>query len=252
MRKYIIIFIVLFTSPVSSQNTKLFDDATVAYNEGKYEEAISNYLKILENGEHSSALYYNLGNAYYKTNQIAPSIYYFEKALILNPNDTEILNNLAFAQSLTLDAIQQLPESSITKAYNSFAGLFSFDQWAYLAVFFMLLFILAYIAFYYFRYPRQKRIAFTSSLVFLGVALLSITFAYLEYNNYKQNKPAIVFSEAVVIKSEPNTRSQELFTLHEGTKVNILETLDDWKKIEIGDGKIGWIPKDAIKSLVDF
>ncbi len=252
MRKFTILFILLFSFLASSQNTKLFDDATVAYNEGKYEEAISNYLKILENGEHSAALYYNLGNSYYKTNQIAPSIYYFEKALILKPNDSEILNNLAFAQSLTLDAIQQLPESSITKAYNSVAGLFSFDQWAYLAVFFVLLFVLAYIAFYYFRYPRQKRIAFTSSLVFLGIALLSITFAHLEYNSYKQENPAIVFSESVVIKSEPNSRSEELFTLHAGTKVNILETLDNWKKIKIGDGKTGWVPNDAIKALMDF
>lgn len=252
MGKFTIIFIFLFSGFVNSQNTKLFDDATVAYNAGDYEKTIAAYLKILENGEHSAALYYNLGNAYYKTNQVAPSIYYFEKALLLKPNDPEILNNLAFAQNLTLDAVQKLPENSLTKAYNDIASLFSFDQWAYLSVFCILLFVGAYIAFYYFRYPKQKRIAFICSITFLFLSLIALSVAYLEYSDFKSEEPAIVFSELVAIKSEPNTRSQELFTLHEGTKVNIIETLDDWKKIQIADGKTGWIPQSAIKALKDF
>ncbi|MBT8264093.1 MAG: tetratricopeptide repeat protein, partial [Muriicola sp.] len=109
MKKWITILSIFISFLTSAQNNALFENATTAYNKGNYEAAIQNYLEILENGEHSAILYYNLGNAYYKLNKIGPSIYYYEKALLLDPNDTEIKQNLAFAQNMTIDAIEPLP-----------------------------------------------------------------------------------------------------------------------------------------------
>ncbi|MGB5238388.1 MAG: tetratricopeptide repeat protein, partial [Flavobacteriaceae bacterium] len=134
-----------------AQNTELFEEATTAYNDGKYENAIEHYLQILANGEHSSALYYNLGNCYYKTNQIAPSIYYYEKALLLSPGDKEIKNNLVYARQMTIDAIEPLPDSGLTRIYNNVIGQFTFDQWAYGAVGFIILFVLCYLAYFFLR-----------------------------------------------------------------------------------------------------
>ncbi len=242
----------LFFLGSNAQDESLFNFATTAYNEGKYDEAVESYLKIIDNGQHSAALYFNLGNAYYKMNKIAPSIYYYEKALLLKPNDQEIKNNLGHAQNMTLDAIETLPETSLSRLYTRTMDLMSFDQWAYLAVFLMLLFALAYIAFYYLRYATQKRIAFIVGFVFLFLALVAILFAYIQYNDYRTENPAIVFMEEVSIKSEPNSRSQEVFALHEGTKVNVLEELNDWQRIRLTDGKTGWIPKESIKLLKDF
>ncbi|MGB5817880.1 MAG: tetratricopeptide repeat protein [Saonia sp.] len=252
MKKLMIVLLLMSSFLGTAQNNALFARATDAYNAGDYEKAAENYLKILENGEHSAELYFNLGNAYYKMNQIAPSIYYYEKALLLKPNNPEIQNNLGFAQNMTLDAIEELPETGMSKIYGAIVEFLSFEQWARTAVWFMILFVLSYIAFYFFRYATQKRIAFIVSMVSLIIAVLAIALAYLQYTDFKKDQPAIVFPEVSVVKSEPNNRSQEAFTLHEGTKVNVLERLNDWKKIALADGKTGWISSEDIKLLKDF
>jgi len=119
MKKFLFL-IILWTLPALAQNESLFDKANSAYNEGNYEIAIDNYEQILENGETSAALYYNLGNSYYKLNNLAPSIYYYEKALQLDPNDNDIRNNLAIAQNLVIDDVAA-PASS---------GLFNIWQYS--------------------------------------------------------------------------------------------------------------------------
>ncbi len=209
-------------------------------------------MEILDKGEHSAELYFNLGNAYYKLNQIAPSIYYYEKALLLRPNDSEIKNNLAYSQNMTLDAIEVLPETGLANLYKRFTGYLSFDQWAKTAVFFMILFVLLYIAFYFFRYSTRKRIAFIGSLLAILLSIISTVFAFIEYEDFKTDNPAIVFAQESQVKTEPNDRSQQAFVLHEGTKVNVLEELNQWKKISLADGKTGWISSESIKLLKDF
>lgn len=248
--RYIVILLIGFTA--FAQNETLFDRATKAYNSGEYQNAVDSYLQILDKGQHSAELYYNLGNTYYKLNQIAPSIYYYEKALLLRPNDGEIKNNLAYAQNMTLDAIDTLPETGFARIYDTFLEFLSFDQWSYVAVVFMLLFVLLYIAFYYFRFASRKRLSFILGIVCLFFAIIAVVCAYLEYNAYRAERPAIVFAKEASVKSEPNLTSQEAFALHEGTKVNVLDELNEWKKIRIADGTIGWIPSDDIKVLKDF
>ena len=252
MKKIVYILILLTGLLASAQNKALFDSATKAYNAGKYQTAVDDYLEILDTGHHSAELYYNLGNAYYKMNSIAPSIYYYEKALLLAPNDAEIKNNLGYAQNMTLDAIDTLPETGFAKIYNSVLGFFSFDQWAYTAVVFMILFVLLYIAFYYFRYASRKRLSFILSIICIFFATVAIIFAYLEYDAYQAERFAIIFSKESSVKLEPNLKSQEAFELHEGTKVNVLDELDSWKKIKIADGTIGWIPAEDLKLLKNF
>lgn len=236
----------------SSQNQQLFDKATALYNEGEYDKAAESYLQILENGEHSAELYFNLGNTYYKLDSIAPSIYYFEKALLLKPNDKDVLNNLTYARNMTMDAIEPLPQTTISKIYKGFTNYLSFDQWAYLAVVFMILFVSLYIAFYYFKFSTQKRIAFIGSMISLILTITMALLAYLEYGDFISERPAVVFAEQTSIKSEPNNRSQAVFDLHAGTKVDVLDQLNDWKKIQLSDGKSGWVLSDDIKELKDF
>lgn len=252
MTKIAYILVFLFGFAASAQNDALFARATDAYNEGDYNTAIENYLEIIEAGQHSSELYFNLGNSYYKLNQIAPSIYYYEKALLLKPNDPEIKNNLAYAQNMTLDAIEVMPETGFSKIYEDITSFLSFDQWGYVAVVFMMLFVLLYIGFYFFKYATYKRIALISSIVSLFIAILSIVFAFLQYSDFQADQPAIVFDDEVKVTSEPNKRSELVFTLHEGTKLNVLEELNDYKKIRIADGQTGWLTANSIKLLKDF
>ncbi|MER3375664.1 MAG: tetratricopeptide repeat protein [Allomuricauda sp.] len=235
-----------------SQNNSLFDQATEHYNKGEYSKAIKNYEQILENGEHSAQLYFNLGNCYYKQNAIGPSIYYYEKALLLDPNDSEIINNLGYAQNMRLDAIEEMPKTEISQIYNTVVNLFSFDQWAYLAVALIFLFVIAYLAYFFLRYANQKRMAFITSIFSLVLGALCILMAYMQYQGFKKDNPAIVFSKEVQVSSEPNNNSENVFTLHEGTKVNVMDHLDDWSKIKIADGQTGWLLTDNIKLLKDF
>lgn len=235
-----------------AQNTALFNKATDHYNKGEYSMAIENYEEILESGEHSAELYFNLGNCHYKLNAIGPSIFYYEKALLLKPNDAEILNNLGYAQNMRLDAVEEMPKTDIAQLYHDLVNVFSFDQWSYLAISLIILFVLAYLAYFFLRFASQKRIAFIVSIFALTLGVLSILIAYLQYQDFKNDNPAIIFSKEVKITSEPNTNSEAVFTLHEGTKVNVLDQLNDWKKIRIADGQTGWLPKDNLKLLKDF
>src|SRR5690554_1304920 len=251
VRVFTVLIFFLYTLGFS-QNQELFEKATTLYNEGDYEKAAESYLKIIGNGEHSAELYFNLGNTYYRLDSIAPSIYYYEKALLLKPRDKDILNNLAYAQNMTLDAIEPLPQTIISKIYKAFTNYLTFDQWAYLAVVFMILFVLLYIAFYYFKFSTQKRVAFIGSMISLILTLGLALLAFMEYRDYISERPAVIFAEQALIKSEPNNRSQALFNLHAGTKVYVLDQLNDWKKIELSDGKSGWVLSGDIKELKDF
>jgi len=247
---YILFFLICFSA--FAQNEALFKKANEAYNNGEYTQAIELYESILDKDQHSAALYYNLGNANYKLNQIAPSIYYYEKALLLKPNDSEIKNNLSYANNMTLDAIDVMPEVGFSKFYNNVVRWLSFDQWGYLAVISMLLFVLLYIAFYFFHFSTRKRIAFILSLFCLLVSILAAILAFANYNDFNSDQPAIVFEREIAVRPEANNRGQAVFTLHEGTKVNVLESLNGFKKIKLTDGKEGWLPEESIKLLKDF
>jgi len=252
MKKWITILAIFISFLTSAQNNTLFENATTAYNKGDYEAAIQNYLEILENGEHSANLYYNLGNSYYKLNKIGPSIYYYEKALLLDPNDSDIKQNLAFAQNMTIDAIEPLPQTSISKLIASFKNILSFNQWSYAAVFCMFLFVAFYLAFYFVRFTNQKRISFIISVIFLSFSIISVLMAVVQYQDFTATQPAIVFAEESRIKAEPNTRSEEVFILHEGSKVAVEDRLEDWVKIRLVDGKTGWMRTMDLKMLKDF
>ena len=249
---YIAILFFLFSFGIIAQNNTLFQHATESYNEGEYNKAIGFYEQILDNKQHSSELYFNLGNAHYKLGEIGPSIYYYEKALLLKPNDVEIKNNLSYANNMKLDAIDEMPETVLVSFYKTVVNYLSFEQWAYLAVGMVFLFVLGYIVYYFLYNATQKRIAFIASVLGLVLAVISVIMAYFQYNEFQKDNPAIIFSREIAVTSEPNDRSERLFALHEGTKVNVVEELGNWQKVKIADGQTGWLPSENLKLLKKF
>lgn len=127
MKKLVYILVFFLSFITSAQNISLFEQGNALYNDGNYEQAILKYENILENGEHSAELYFNLANAHYKLNHIAPSIYYYEKALQLAPNDKEIKNNAAFARNMTIDAIDSVPEVGLSNYIKKVTNTFGFN-----------------------------------------------------------------------------------------------------------------------------
>ena len=227
----------------------IFKVANSFYQKGAYKDALKNYKQIEKLQLESADLYYNLGNTYYKLNQVAPAIYNFVKALQLDPNNDDYKNNLTIAQRMTIDKIDILPKTFLQKLDSTYIKSLSFENWAFVSITSIILFVLFFLIYYFSVNPGKKRLFFIFAIISLIITLFSFSFAYSGYNYSKHNKPAIIFSAKASVKNAPTLNSTEAFELHEGTKVVILEKVDGWLKIKLSDGKIGWISKNDLKSL---
>jgi tetratricopeptide (TPR) repeat protein len=200
-------------------------------------------------GQHSAALYFNLGNSYYRLNKVAESIYYFEKAKQLNPKDEGIQVNSAFAQNMTIDAIENLPESQIAQFQKSLFGVFSFSTWSVLTVLLLWVFVGLFLGYLFFKSAQLKRSFFFSAMLVLLVFITSFFVTFTIDQQDKNTQYAILFSDQIDIWSEPNLQGDLLFTLHEGTKVQLLDKLEEWQKIRIANGSEGWIRNASLRKL---
>ena len=219
------------------------------YQKGSYNEAIAAYESVLSSKKQSAELYFNLGNCYYKLNKVAPAIYNYEKALVLAPNDSEIHNNLKFAQKMAIDEIKEVPKVGFAKLLRDFTAVFYYDTWAWIAVSFSSLFLIFFIGYYFSQTTLSKRIFFIGMFVLVFLILISVMAAVFEKNHYENERPAIIFDEVAEVKGEPKSTAADVYVLHEGTKVYVQEALDNWKKIELTDGSEGWIESASIREV---
>ncbi|UJH90265.1 tetratricopeptide repeat protein [Antarcticibacterium sp. 1MA-6-2] len=247
--KKLFYLIFLFTMPLLGQNDALFEAGNAAYNNGNYEAAIENYEEILNSGETSDELYYNLGNAHYKLNNIAPSIYYYEKALQLNPNDQDIKNNIEFARNMAIDDIEEVQKSGFTAIWKDTVSVLDYNEWGWLAISLAVMFSIFFLIYYFSRKTFQKRLFFTLSMIAVGGMLFAVVFAFQQKSYVTSEQFAVIFTEEAEVRSEPTQRSEEIFTLHEGTKIEIIETYQDWVKFELANGLQGWTDKSYLKFL---
>jgi tetratricopeptide (TPR) repeat protein len=243
-----LIYIFLLTTQVFFAQ-KGFENGNALYQKGKYQEAIKAYETELSSNKQSAELYFNIGNCYYKLNKVAPSIYNYEKALLLNPDDIEIQNNLKFAQKLQIDDIKTVEKVGFNKVIQDFTNTFHYNTWGGITVGLAILFLLFFIGYYFSQITVSKRLFFLGMFFVMLLLLVSVSSAIFEKNQFNNDQPAIVFSEVVSVKSEPKVGAADAFMLHEGTKVYIMETLDNWNKIQLTDGNEGWIENSAIKRL---
>ncbi|BDB56401.1 tetratricopeptide repeat protein [Flavobacterium ammonificans] len=241
---YIFLFISSFLFAQSG-----FEKGNVLYQKGQYEQAIQAYESVLDSRQQSADLYFNLGNCYYKLNKVAPSIYNYEKALVLAPEDADIANNLKFAQKLTIDEVKEVPKVGFAKLLHDFTGMYHYNTWAWISIVFGLMFLGFFIGYYFSLAAVLKRIFFFGMFVWVLFLLVSVGAAIFERNHFVTDRPAIVFAEVTEVKSEPQKASPATFILHEGTKVFVKEILGKWKKIELTDGTEGWIESGAIREV---
>ena len=158
-------------------------------------------------------------------------------------------NNLVFAKRLALDNIEELPKTVFQKFNENLLQKLSYNQWAIVVIVFSFLGSLLFLLFYFSKSPSQKRFYFATSLISFIILVLTFIITYNQYTFYKNNKEAIVFAEKTEVRNAPTFNSEEVFTLHEGTKVIVLDAIDDWKKIKLADGKVGWIIANEIKLI---
>jgi hypothetical protein len=193
-----------------------------------------------------------LGNSYYRLNQVGESIFYFEKAKQLQPTDEDINVNSSFAQNMAIDAVEVLPKSQVTQLKDSIIELFSQEGWAYFIVLLAWLLVLFWGLYLWNKIPFIKRTFFVSSLVLALFLIGSLFIAVIKSANTADTTYGILFNEKMEVWAEPNSRAEVLFLLHEGTKVQMLDELQDWQKIRIANGSEGWIKNAKVRSLKGF
>lgn len=248
--KKILFLLLVVTSSINAQSVdSLFVQANNLYKTEQFQAAIDIYNKIESKNMISSDLYYNLGNSYYKLNKVGPAIFYYEKALQLSPDNEDVKNNMVFAKRLALDNIKPLPKTIWQKINKNYLQLLTYNEWAMIVVVFSFLAGLLFLLYYFNNTSGKKRLFFVTSMVAFICLFISLTITYNQYSYLKNTKEAIVFSAESEIRNAPTFNSEKVFTLHEGTKVFVLDAVDNWKKIKIADGKLGWIIASEIQEF---
>lgn len=252
--KKIIIAILILTTSVAALDAQVLQEQAFAkanfyYNESKYDTALVIYENIIEEGFVSAPLLYNMGNTYFKLRNYPMAILNYEKALKLDPNNEEIKQNLSIANSLITDKIEPMPVFFTAKLWKNIGNLQSANGWATTSL--IIFFILALSLFLYFttRSMTMKKTTFFTNILIILLFICSLIFASQKYKYMNQHNEGIVMTPTITVKSSPSASGVDLFVLHEGTKVEILDHTDNWDKIKIADGSVGWLP---VSSTVKF
>ena len=234
--------------PLCAQESTL-KEAEEAYAKEDYTQAIELYESVLKSYGESAMVYYNLGNAYYKAGKVAPAILNYERALLLNPGDSDTRFNLQVARQKTVDKIEPIGEFFLTRWIGTVEDVYSADGWAKWGVASFLLFICCLVLFFFSKWIRLKKIGFFAGICFLLISLVANLFADSQQDKLLHRADAIVFASTVTVKSSPDASGTDLFILHEGTKVTIKSTLGEWSEIQLEDGNVGWMPSKEIQQI---
>lgn len=242
------IFILFLALNTFAQN-QLLEKANQHYTAGEYEEAIKTYLEILNGNVESAELYYNLGNAYFKTNQFTQSIINYERAALLAPNDEDIQFNLELANQHVVDAIEPLPQVFFVRWFHNIVNKLSADGWAKLSVVaFVIALFLAGI-FFFSQITAIKRISFWAGILIVAISIFSFNFAARQKKRMTEHNFAIITQPSVTVKSSPSESGTDLFLIHEGLKVKIKDSLGSWIEIRLADGNQGWLPASSLEKI---
>jgi tetratricopeptide (TPR) repeat protein len=224
-------------------------EADSAYVRGEYQQAIRDYETLLKQGA-SADLYYNLGNAYYRTENITRAVLNYERALQLSPGDGDIRFNLQIARSKTIDKIVPESEMFFVTWYRSLVNMMSVDGWGRTALVSLALVIVLFLVYLFSARVWMQKVGFFGGGVLLVLFVISNFFAWQQRQNILYRQGAIVVAPSVTVKSTPAQNGTDLFILHEGTKVIITDgSMKNWREVRLADGKKGWIESKKIEVI---
>lgn len=249
MKFYTAILFFLFVSFGFSQAEERFSDANSAYADEQFDQAVKLYTSILEEGFVSSELHFNLGNAYFRQNDLANAIFYYEKALQYNPADPDIKENLEIANTQTIDKIEAVPESNLKSMMYSITHVMKLSSWAWLSIILSVIFGVLMVLYFRSATAKGKRRNFSLAILFLIFGVASLFFGRFQSQLQEEQSYAIIFENQLPVYAEPNPRSDINFELNKGTKVSLGSTFREFTQIELYDGSKGWIKTTAFKKL---
>ncbi len=232
---------------VSGSVTKAEGDS--AYMRNDYASAIQIYEALLKKGE-AAEVYYNLGNSYYKADDIAKAILNYERALLLQPGNADVRANLEIARSKTIDKVIPVPEIFFVAWTKSLINSLSVNAWAKLGIVFFIFLLVSFSLFFFSKQIIWKKSGFIAGIIFLFFVVLCNVFASQQKRELMNRNDAIILSPSVTVRSTPSESGTSLFVLHEGHKVEIKDnSMREWKEIRLEDGKVGWVPTSTIEVI---
>ncbi|MFH1936154.1 MAG: tetratricopeptide repeat protein [Bacteroidota bacterium] len=241
--------LLLATGVFGQDPQKLISEGNKAYSDGLYTDAVSLYRQVAESGSEAPELYYNLGTSYFKLNDFAHAILWYERALRLDPGNEDINYNLNVANSKIADNIDPLPLLFYIRWYQGLVSLFPVNTWAVQTILFFILTLACITLYLSSRRLLFRKTGFWAGILFLLLTLFTLLFSFSGYHKMKTLHEAIVFDPTITVKSSPDEKSIDLFVLHEGTKVQLLDKIGNWYEIRIANGSVGWLPEEALEEV---
>ena len=249
-------FYLFIFSPFSLSANSMKDSAVVylqqaneAYQANQFEDAIALYTEVVDLQYESATLYYNLGNAYFKSGDNARALLWLERARRLDPNNEDIIHNISFVQQKLIDKIEHLPELFIVRFWNNTSSLLTGNQWAVLSIVACSLFALCLLFILLIRISWIRSLSIFTVILALFFTVFSIIFAKKESTRYIQHPQGIIMGYVVNVKSTPNEKGSDLFVIHSGLKVGITDQLNEWVEIRLPNGEKGWVLANQIEEI---
>lgn len=254
-RNIVAVLVVLLALPLGAeaQDTyvdSLWNEANAAYVDGRWSDAVKDYEMISGMGLESASLYCNTGDAWFKEGNIPMAILYYERALKVDPSYDDARYNLELLNSMIQDRIEPVPEFVIKAWVRDICYMMDSDAWAVCFIIFLVLTLALVLVFLLAPTAAGRRVGFFTGIAVLLLTVASLAFSIWQKNEYADSDDAIVMRPVTSVKSSPAAGgSTDLFILHEGTKVKIMDTVGDWNNIELADGRQGWIPSSDIENI---
>lgn len=245
----IIAFVFISFFAKADQSGIMLDSANAAYSKGDYSKAIELYEGIANKGLESSELYFNIGNAYFKSNNIALAILYYERAKKLNPSDEDITVNLKLANQKVEDKIEAAPQLFLTQWKNGIVDLMSEKAWSIFCIILLAIALILFSIFITSGNRSFKQAGFFGGMVLIISAFVTLFIAQQKYTQTKYNSDAIITSASVTVMGSPSEKGTKLFILHEGIKVNVTQENDGWSEIKIANGNVGWVKGKDVTAI---
>lgn len=251
-RILILLFAVLSVIPVYSDSVdakRLFEEGNALYQKQEYHKAIVMYDSLLRSGIVSSNLYYNTGNTNYKLGDYTKAILYYEKAILKGGREKDILHNLELANLNITDKIEAIPDFILVRIWNNTLYMLSSKKWGIFSITLFILVLFLVIVIFVAKSVSLKKLIIPLLAIVIFFFFLATTFTIQKTSLEKNSHYAIVFEPTVYVMSAPDKQSTNLFLIHEGLKVQLLDKINAWIKIELADGKIGWIPEGSYQEI---
>ncbi|MEN8193478.1 MAG: tetratricopeptide repeat protein [Bacteroidota bacterium] len=251
MKKSLIILFFILSSNLfaASEIDSLMMQANQLYQNKQFDVAIEKYQEILDSDYSSTALYYNLGNAYYRYGQLGFAILNYERGLKLEPDNEDLHYNLKIVKARTIDRIKEVPQIFIVDWLVTFITLLSAGTWQFIVIIFYLLLLVSITLFFVSKHRRIQRLSLYSAIIGLFGAIFFSIILFSNIRRETSTEFAIVTTNTVAAKQSPNDSSNDLFVIHEGLKVAVTNQFGEWVEIELFDGNVGWLPKGTLEII---